>query len=328
MRQHFRLAPAFAVILGSGALPALADPPRVVSDIPVVGAMVQEVMGDLGEPTVLLETGGDAHHYQLRPSQARSLQDAELLVWVGPELTPWLARPAESLSQGRSLGLLALPETHRRDYGSAEAHEGHDHEDHGHDHDHAGHDHDAHDHGEGDGHDHSGVDPHAWLDPENGRLWLGAIAASLSELDPENASTYSANAKAAAEEIAAQDQTLRATLETVKGKSFVVFHDAYGYFTEHYGLMPAIPVSLGDAAAPSAARLREIQQQVQHENATCAFPEANHDPKLLTAVLEGSDVRQGNALDPEGSLATSGKGLYSAILSNLGSALADCLSRP
>ncbi|WGR63357.1 zinc ABC transporter substrate-binding protein (plasmid) [Paracoccus ferrooxidans] len=306
-----------AAALGSTALPAWAEVPRVVTDIPVVGALVQQVMGELGQPEILLQAGGDPHDYQLRPSQARSVQDAGLLIWVGPELTPWLERAATSLSpQAEMLTLLHLPATHRRDYAGDEHEHEHEHEDH--DHGHAG------EQGH-EGHDHSGTDPHAWLDPANGRAWLAAIAETLSRRDPENATTYAANAARAAEEIAALDAELQATLSPAQGKRFVVFHDAYGYFTEHYRLEPAIAVSLGDASTPSAARLQAIRAEIAENGAICAFPEANHDPKLIAAVIEGSEIRQGTALDPEGTGATPGAGLYAETLRGMASALADCL---
>ena len=128
-----RRAVFLTLALLTPALPALAEVPRVVADTAVTGSLVQLVMGDLGQPEVLLAAGGDPHHYQLRPSQAGSLQDAGLLVWVGPEMSPWLDRPAAALTaKGDALALLAAPGTQRQNFASGG--EDHDHE--GHDHDH------------------------------------------------------------------------------------------------------------------------------------------------------------------------------------------------
>lgn len=301
----------FSLAFGAFALPVHAEVPRVVTDVPVVGALVQQVMGDLGRPDILLEAGGDPHSYSLRPSQARSLQNADLLIWVGPELTPWLARPAENLAAGsHSMTLLDLPATRRHEYADAHEHEHeHEHDDHGHD------------------HVHSGTDPHAWLDPANGQAWLEAIAEALAARDPDHAAVYTDNAAKAAAEISALDAELRALLAPAKGKRFVVFHDAYGYFTAHYGLEPAIAVSLGDASTPSAGRLEAIRNEISSQGAVCAFPEANHDPRLIAAATEGTEVRQGEALDPEGSGAPADPNLYPAVLRGLGKALADCLNQ-
>lgn len=318
MTRHALL---LSVALAAPALPALAEVPRVLADTPVTAALVQQVMGELGQPEALLAAASDPHHYQLRPSQARSLQDADLLVWVGPALTPWLERPAAGLAaRGAALALLEQPGTQLRDFAGGDEHEQHEHE---HE-DHAGHH--GHDHGD-DGHHHSGLDPHAWLDPDNAATWVQGIAAALSQRDPDHAETYAANASKAAAEIAALDGALKAQLAPVQGKRFVVFHDAYGYFTDHYGLEPAIAVSLGDASTPSAARLRTIRDQIAAEGAACAFPEANHDSRLIAAVTEGSATRAGAALDPEGSTAEPGAALYATLLRGMAGALADCLGQ-
>lgn len=315
------------------AAPTFAQVPKVVADVPAVGSLVQQVMGDLGQPHVLLPAGGNAHSYQMRPSDARALQDADLLVWIGPELTPWLDRAAGSLSQGEVLGLLAQDATHRQDYGDSAAHDHaghdhgndhHDHDDHSHDHDHS---HDDHDHAE-DGHSHSGTDPHAWLDPANGTAWLAAIAAALAEKDPENAAVYGANAAAAAETIRAADLAVAEKLAPLKDKRFVVFHDAYGYFTGHYGLQPAISISLGDASTTSAERMAAIRAEMQSEGAICAFPETAHDPAIIHSITEGTGLRIGDPLDPSGSGREFSPDLYQQLLTAMGATLAGCLSQP
>ena len=235
----------YIITLAFATTPALAEVPAVVTDIPPVHALVSQVMGDLGQPVLLLERGADEHDFQLRPSQAASVADAQLVVWIGPELTPWLDSAMDTRPEGASaLALLSAEGTITRAYsdpghddehaeeGHDHAKEGHDHAEEGHDHaeeghDHAkegeahaeaGHDH-AHDHDHA--HSHDGTDPHAWLDPGNGRIWLGLIAAELSRLDPENAATYEANAAAAAQRIDALDAEIAAILAPVQGLSLI-----------------------------------------------------------------------------------------------------------
>lgn len=312
------------------ATAAQAEVPAVVTDIPAVQSLAAQVMGDLGAPAILLEQGGNAHSYQMKPSQARALQNADLIFWIGPEMTPWLDRAIEGVAlSGKPVALLSAEGTFRRDFGD---------EAQGHEEDHAGHDHgeeadeDEHeDHapeGEAqeDDHDHTGTDPHAWLDPANAQVWLGVIAAELAAADPENAATYTTNAKAAAASIAALDSQSAATLAPVQARPFVVFHDAYGYFAGHYGLTIAGTISLGDAAAPGAERLTEIRHLLEDEAAVCIFPEAQHDPKQITALVEGTPVKLGAALDPSGSNLPFGPDLYPALLTTMAGTLADCLA--
>ncbi|KGJ04783.1 zinc ABC transporter substrate-binding protein [Paracoccus halophilus] len=288
------------------ALPATAEIPRVVTDLPVVDSLVRQVMGDLGAPELLLQAGSDPHHYQLRPDQARNLARADLLVWIGPEMTPWLDRASTALAaRAVSLPLLSLPQTYRRDFSGGSGH----------------------DHAAPAGHDHGDLDPHAWLDPGNGGAWLGAIADGLSQSDPENAPVYRRNAERARAALAETDAAIRAELAPLAGKSFVTLHDAYGYFTDHYGLSPAIAISPGDASAVSAARLSGIRDRIRAEAVTCAFPEANHSDAPILTAIEDSAARQGPALDPEGSTLPAGPDLYAGVLRGLARALTSCLGQ-
>ncbi|MBL9048951.1 MAG: zinc ABC transporter substrate-binding protein, partial [Tabrizicola sp.] len=292
------------------------------------------VMGDLGQPELLLAKGADEHDFQLRPSQAGAVADAALVVWIGPELTPWLdialdSRPDEAaalaLLDAAGTSLRGYAEGEKTEAGHEEAgHEEAGHEEAGHEeegHDHADEDHAAHDHA---GHDHDGIDPHAWLDPGNAQVWLGLIAAELSRLDPENAATYQANSAAAVERIAALDAELAAILAPVKDKPLVTFHDAFGYFGDHYGLTLAGSIALGDAASPGAARLAELRAEMESGAVLCIFPEVQHDPALVTQMAEGTGARIGGALDPVGSALDAGPGAYAALMTGLARTIADC----
>ncbi len=308
---------------------ALAEVPKVATDIPAVHALVSQVMTGLGEPTLLMAAGGDAHDYQMRPSEARALNEADILFWIGPEMTPWLERAVSAGLQGRSVELLDVAGTTLREFGEADGH-GHD-GDHGHDdhaHDEAGHDHDheeaaGHDHDE-EGHSHEGIDPHAWLDPANAALWLAAVAGALSEADPANAAAYAENASAEAARIAALDAENAAKLDAARGAGIAVFHDAYGYFAGHYGLDIVATVALGDAADPGAKRLSEVREALS--GAVCIFPEAQHDPTLIGTVAEGTGVRVGGTLDPEGRDLPPGPDLYRQILGGLADTIAACVA--
>lgn len=331
--------------------PAMAEVPRVVTDIPPVHSLVAQVMGDLGEPDLLLEKGANAHSFQLRPSQAAGLQEAGLVVWIGPEMTPWLDRALEGVSSAKELRLLAAEGTFRQDFGAEAAHdhgaeaghdeaghdeaghEGHDHgteekaeagHDHAHDdhgHDEAGHDEAGHD--DHAGHSHTGLDPHAWLDPTNAGHWLGLIAAELSAQDPENAAVYSANAEKAQADLTALDGEIAALLAPVKDKPLVVFHDAYGYFAGHYGLTIAASIAEGDAANPGAKHIAEIEALLR-EGPVCLFPEANHDPKLVAQLAEATGLTPAGALDPEGSFIEPGAALYGQMLRAMATTITDC----
>ena len=347
-----------AALLSSAAF---AEVPQVATDIAPVHALVAQVMGDLGEPALIVRPGASPHGYAMRPSEAAALNGADLVVWIGEGLTPWLEGPVETLGDGAAvLELMSVEGTILHDYreGATFAahdhgdHEGHDHEaagheaaeghDHDHDHDHEkveagkaeaqGHDHDHdhdHDHAEdshaGDhaGHDHSGADAHAWLDPANGRVWLGAIAAELARLDPENAATYAANAAAGQDGLTALEAELQAELAPLAGRGFVVFHDAYQYFERRFGLQAAGAISFSDASTPSAGRIAELRDAVETLGARCVFAEPQFSRGLVDSVF--ADRATVGLLDPLGQNLTPGADLYPQVLRGMAAAFKTCL---
>lgn len=317
--MRYTISPIIATLLLTGA--AYADVPRVVTDIPPVQSLVAMVMGELGQPEVLVGQGADPHSFQLRPSQAANLQDAQLIIWIGHAMTPWLERTLDgSETAAIQIELLDAAVTETRSFADDSAH-----------------DHDADAtvaeaeppvEGEGeDDHHHDGLDPHAWLDPHNATAWLSLITAELAALDPDNAAIYSANAAAAAMQIAAVEAEIKTLLAPVAAKPFVVYHDAYGYFAGHFGLTVAGELAIGDATSPSAAQLASLRETLISGAPVCIFPEANHDPKLLTQIAEGTPVTIGGVLDPEGSALAPGATLYPDLMRALATTLADCLGK-
>ncbi|PWK55577.1 zinc ABC transporter substrate-binding protein [Roseicyclus mahoneyensis] len=383
--------------------PALADVPRVAVDIAPVHALVAQVMDGVGTPDLVLPPGASPHGYAMRPSEAQALQDADLVIWVGPELTPWLAGPLDTIAGGAArLDLLEVEgivrlgfregatfEAHSHDdeHAHEAGHEGHGHEDDNgaegdHDHDHGDHAHEDHahedhaheehaheehaheehaheDHGHGDhaheehahddhahddhghddhahddhahddhGHDdhaHDGTDPHAWLDPVNAGLWLDAIAAELSRLDPENAAAYAANAIEGRAALEVVQAGIAARMEPLSG-GFIVFHDAYHYFEARFGIEAAGAISMSDASDPGPARVAEIRDLVAAQGISCVFVEPQFNRGMVDAVFEGTGVRI-SVIDPLGVGLEIGAGLYPALLDAMAASFEDCLGQ-
>jgi len=318
------------------AAPLRAEVPAVITDIPAVHSLAAQVMGELGTPDLLLPPGADPHHASLKPSQARALSGADLVFWMGPEMSPWLEGPMETLAQrGAATALLDAEGTVLRHYAEGEGHdhgEDHAHDDHeGHD-DHAGHEeaehddhaHDDHDEDHADSHDHTGVDPHAWLSPVNASAWLGLMAQAMAAHDPENAATYTANAAAAQARITGMTGELAALLPPVRETRLVFAHDAYGYFTDTFDLNAAGAIAEGDAAAPGAATLRAMREVVQPAAQTCLFTEPQHSPAHVETLRAEFPELGGGTLDPSGSSLEPGPALYEALMRGLAEAIATC----
>ncbi|MBQ4806057.1 zinc ABC transporter substrate-binding protein [Phaeobacter sp. HS012] len=353
---HIRFL-ATAATVWTVATAAFAEVPAVAADITPVHGLVSRVMQGVGMPDLVVPPGASPHSHSMRPSEARALDQADLVFWVGPRLTPWLEGPIATLaSDAKVIALLDAEATqqlmvretvqfgqgHDDDHGGGHD-DGHD-EEHGDDH-HDGHDeehHDAHhddehasghdaDHGtetahadeHGHSHEAGSLDPHAWLMAENGSAWLQVIAEALAAVDPENAPLYMRNAAEGQAEIATAAAEIATKLDAVAGKPFVVFHDAYQYFETGFGIQAAGAISLSDASDPSPARIAEIRATVQEMKVRCVLSEPQFNSGLVATVLDGTDA--GTAIvDPLGVKLEPGPQFYPQLLASVGDAIAGC----
>ncbi|WP_284164950.1 zinc ABC transporter substrate-binding protein [Frigidibacter sp. SD6-1] len=305
-----RLAVALAAL--SAASPLHAEALQVVTDIAPIQSLVAQVMGDTGTPMLLVAQGADPHEYQLRPSEARALASADLIFWIGPEMTPWLDRAIATARADAPLALLTTPGTELRPFASGGADEDETHEegDHEGNHDHA----------------HDGTDPHAWLDPANARAWIAAIRDRLSAADPAHAADYQKNAAEAITRLNELEQEIGTTLRAARGKPLIMGHDAYGYFAGAFDLTIAASLAEGDAASPGAQHVSAVTETARAAPDGCIFPEAGHDPAPVDRIAADTGMRRGAALDPEGLALAPGADLYAQLLRGLASTIVGCLA--
>ena len=303
-----------AVLLLS--LPAKADVPRVVTDIAPVHSLVAMVMGDVGAPDLLMKPGASPHHYAMRPSEAAGLSRADLVVWIGADLTPWLEDPIATLAPNAVVLHLTDHAAQILDGGEDE-----DHADDTHSDDHDGHDdnHGHDDHGHGD-HD---VDPHLWLDPLNAAAWIPVIAEALADLDPARAADYRKNAETALDQIAALTMDLEEKLAPLSEISYAVHHDAYGYLEARFGLSHAFAVTDTHAVTPGPARIAYLREAVTDSEVSCILTDGIEPTDILETVTEGHQVSLVIA-DPLGSDLTPGPLLYLGLMGGLSLIAAGC----
>ena len=310
------VAALLAALLVPGTVPAADGAPRVVADIAPVASLVAQVMGERGAPVTLVEPGASPHDRSMRPSAARALTGADVVVRTADGLTPWLPDTLRSLAPDAvSVELLGVPGSVRlaaRD-GATFAADGADRDDHG--------------HGEDDddavGSPAAPVDPHAWLDPENARVWLDAIAGTLADADPDGADVYRANAARARAALDALEARVRDRLAPVRGRPFAVAHDDLRYFEARFD-MPALgAVVASDAAGPGPARLDALRGAITAERARCVFTEPGSGERLARTVAGDARVAE---LDPLGARLEPGPALYAELLEGVADALADCLA--
>ena len=305
-----------------------ANAPRIVVSIKPLHSIVAGVTQGIVEPELLIDGRTSPHHFVLRPSAARLLEEADLIVWIGPELETALARPVANIAGGSvDLQLLRAPGVEllaNREWD--DAHDEHD--DHAHHDEHKGHDdHDEHRHGDHDKYRQDasgGIDPHIWLDPVNARAAARAIAEALAEIDPANAARYRANAAALDDELAALTRELQTAMRPVSGQLFLAYHDAFRYFENRFGVEAVSAVLSGNVDMPGARAIAGLRERLAGAESFCVFTEPQLTPTHLPSVIDMARAEI-SEFDPLGAALPAGKSLYFALLRNLGMQMISCI---
>jgi zinc transport system substrate-binding protein len=281
-------------------------------------------MHGVAEPTLLVPVGTSPHNYAMKPSDARALQSAELIVWIGEDFENYLQKPLAALAGKARVVEVAdidgLTLYTVREGGAFEA------SDDGHNHGHK-HTHDkksakksaakkAHDHED---------DMHVWLDPDNAKLIVSRVATELSAADPDNSARYSANAQAMHGRIAALEQSIKGRIAAVQDRAYIVFHDAYQYFERHFGTKIVGSITVSPDQKPGAKRIADLRQRIQGSSAACVFREPQFPAPIVDTLVSGTGVKVG-VLDPEGADLSPGPDAYFTLMNRIGDSLANCLA--
>ena len=307
MSRFFSLFVAFVasfLLIGS----AQADV-KVLTSIKPLQLIAAAVQDGVAVPQVLLPPGASPHHYALRPSDVRKVQSVDLLYWIGPDMEGFLPR----VLNGRTLPSVAvqeLPGLKLRHFAQDSAsHEDHD-DDGGDDHDH--------DHRPGT------VDAHLWLSPHNARVIAARMAADLSAADPANAARYQSNLKGFNQRLDALDARIKARLAGVAGKPYFVFHEAFDYFEDNYGLKHAGVFAVAAEVQPGAQHVAAMRTRLQAVGKTCVFSEPPLRPRLAETLVAGLPVKLAELDALGGYIPATAQG-YEQLLEKLGNDLAGCL---
>ncbi|QKS83764.1 zinc ABC transporter substrate-binding protein ZnuA [Pseudomonas bijieensis] len=306
MSRFFSL---FVVFVASFLLigPAQADV-KVLTSIKPLQLIAAAVQDGVAVPEVLLPPGASPHHYALRPSDVRKVQSVDLLYWIGPDMEGFLPR----VLNGRTLPSVAvqdLPGLKLRHFAQDSAsHEDDDHDGDEHDHDHRP----------------GSVDAHLWLSPLNARVIAAKMAADLSAADPANAARYQSNLKGFNQRLDALDTRLKAHLAGVAGKPYFVFHEAFDYFEDNYGLKHAGVFAVAAEVQPGAQHVAAMRTRLQAVGKTCVFSEPPLRPRLAETLVAGLPVKLAE-LDALGGYTPATAQGYEQLLEKLGNDLAGCL---
>ena len=294
---------------------------KVVTSIKPIHSLVSYIMDGVGSPDLIVDGYNSPHGFSLKPSHAKMLQEADIVIYVGEGVEEFLEKPLESIANNAvKFELLSQSGIKKLKFRERNIFEGHDdHDDHDHDKkakkddDHDDHGHDDHGHGE--------FDPHIWLDPMNAKIIVKKVTNQLSKLDKENSSVYKSNSKKALKEI---DQLIKEVKSDInKDAKVVVFHDAYQYFEKRFKVNIIGALTVNTDVLPGAEQLAEIREVIEHEKVTCVLSEPQFNPDIVETIAKDTNINMG-VLDPLGATLDKGKTLYFDLINNISSSLKNC----
>ncbi len=270
----------------------------VLTSIKPIQMITTELTDGVTTPDVLLQNNASPHDYALRPSDVKKLAEADLFIWYGHDLEPFLEKVV--IGKSNTLTVSDIPQLSLREFSS----------EHGQDHD---------------GHDHGNYDPHFWLGVDTVQQVADAIIDKLVTIDPEHSDMYVANLKKFKQQLTTTDLEIKRLLAPVKDKGYYVFHDAYGYFEEQYELNQLGHFTVSPDRKPGAKTLIKIRKALSSGDVNCVFSEPQFTPAIVETVMRGSQVASGE-LDPLGSEIEVNSGSYFTFLTKMANSFEQCLS--
>ncbi|NDK99157.1 zinc ABC transporter substrate-binding protein ZnuA [Photorhabdus bodei] len=308
LAHKFLCKTAITAVFMSGTIQSVnAD---VVTSIRPLGFIAAAITEGVTDTQVLLPDGASPHDYALKPSDLKKVNQADLVVWVGPEMEIFLSKPLAKVPQNKQLVLAQLPTIrplllkNNEDLPKSDQHK---HED--------GHEH----------HSHGEYNMHIWLSPEIAKQVAQGIYDQLQARYPHKKAALDVNLRKFNTQLAQTDKNIANILKLVRGKGYFVFHDAYGYFEQHYGLTPLGHFTINPEIQPGAQKLHHIRTQLVEQKATCIFAEPQFRPTVINAVAKGTGVRMGT-LDPLGGRVVLDKDSYMKFITQLSEQYAGCLN--
>ena len=279
---------------------------KVVTTIKPLHSLISSVMEGVGEPSLIIEGTSNPHTFVFKPSHAQMLEQADIVFWIGEDLEAFMEKPLDSLAgNATKISFMELSSIEKLKFREENIFD--DHDDHGHD------DHDGHNHGE--------FDAHIWLDPSNAIKMVLEISHELSELDPDNAAKYKQNETKTIASLNNLIDEINSSLP--KDASYVVFHDAYQYFENRFGISSAGALTLNPDVLPGAKQIDAIQDLIQDKNIKCIFSEPQYNPKIIETLAADMKISTG-IMDPLGAFIEQGPEMYQNLILDIANSLKDC----
>ena len=278
-RRHLVLGLAAATLPALPGLVVAQEALPVVASFSVLGDFVTQIGGDRVSVRTLVGPNGDAHVYSPTPADAKTMAAAKLIVVNGLSFEGWMTRLI------KSSGAKATVATATKGITPLKAEEDHARKD-------------AQDKKDPHGHDHGGVDPHAWQSVANARIYVANIRDALGLADPAGKAVFEANATAYLAQLDAVEAEIGAAVARIPAdrRKAITSHDAFGYFVKAYGIAFIAPQGVSTEAEASARDVGRIIRQMKAEKIPAVFLENVTNPRLIEQIARETGARIGGRL--------------------------------
>jgi len=291
---------------------------NITVSIPTLAGVIAPLLSEDDQLHVLLKPGASPHGFQLKPSHMKTLHNSDIVVWVGTPVDQWMKKPLAKLNaiQISLKDLEGIEELPIREGGLWERKM-------------------AHSHGSGEEHHDKPLkrmDGHLWMSYKNNLLLINAVVEQLKKQSPHLAMAIEQRAESWLSKLKVADEESSSRLATVKNVPYMVLHDAFQYFENHYQLNAVGSIRLNPSVSPSLKRVHTLRERIESGGVRCVFKEPQFPEKRVTAVVRDLDVNLGS-LDPLGVVSGEVQAdkagdymLYDDFLRQLSRQFYDCLS--
>ncbi len=286
-----------SLLLFSSSLLAEAETPTVLVSIKPLHSLISHITHGVNQTHLLISQQQSAHHFQLRPSQKRLINQADIFFYSNDNIESFVAALKETTADLKFIELSRIPKIQTLAVRSFHKH------------------HDSHD-----------IDGHIWLSIENAKIIATYASQVLSDAAPQYANIYNKNLQSLLLKLDNLLKSNRQILSPFSNTPFMVYHDAFQYFELENQLQAAHFITIDPDHAPGIKRVRELRKIIKSNNIKCIFYEPPNIPPLLNTLTENRHTEI-SAIDPIGSQLPAGKSHYFNLLEKTAHTLNDCLNK-
>lgn len=241
-----------------------------------------KIGGDKIKVENLVPTGVEAHDWEQSTGDTVKLNNADILIYNGLGMEPWIDSVKTSLSSSElkyvevseNINFIESTHTHSHEDEEEEHTEEHENE-----------------------LDHIHYDPHVWLDPQNAIIEMENIYKAFSEIDPDNKDYYKSNLDKYTKQLQELDNTFRETVAEFSSNKIIVSHEAFDYMCKAYGLTQIGVEGISSESEPSPTRMAEIIEIAKKNNIEYIFFEELSSEKVANAIANEAGLKV-SVLDP------------------------------